>query len=27
LDGFYEWADDGKKVAKTLAADCANTPR
>ncbi|HEU4428855.1 MAG TPA: hypothetical protein VFT98_08880 [Myxococcota bacterium] len=27
LDGFYEWADDAERVAKTLAADCAEAAR
>jgi hypothetical protein len=27
LDGFYEWADDPKRVETTLAADCAKLAR
>ncbi len=27
LDGFYQWAEDPKRVAKTLTADCAQAPR
>lgn len=27
LDGFYSWADDPKRVAKTLDAECASTAR
>jgi hypothetical protein len=27
LDGFYEWADDPKRVRETLAADCRDAAR